>query len=171
VERTDEVEADWMPRGDRRGTPSPSSEEIRMLTRPSLARSIPFWVLFVGSLASAAFGVLLVVSKIATMEADIKAQSATAAITVYTGQSWVVLGAALVAAGLVGLAAALFLGVLVRFVPAAEVEVVEPVVALENVAGAPAAPAAPAAEAIPATPPAADAAQAPAAPASEDTER
>jgi hypothetical protein len=162
-----------MPRGDRRGTPSPS-EEIRMLTRPSLARSIPFWVLFVGSLASAAYGVLLVVSKIATMEADIKAQSATAAITVYTGQSWVVLGAALVGAGLVGLAAALFLGVLVRFVPAADIEVVEPVVGVEDTTaapGAPVTPATPAAESIPATPPVADAAEAPAAPASEDTER
>lgn len=97
-----------------------------MPTRPSLARSIPFWILFLGSLLSAALGVLLVVSKISGMASDIKSQSATAAITVYTGQSWVVLGAALVGAGLIGLIVALLLGVLVSLVPAPAVATVVP---------------------------------------------
>lgn len=97
-----------------------------MPTRPSLARSIPFWILFLGSLLSAALGVLLVVSNISGMASDIKSQSATAAITVYTGQSWVVLGAALVGAGLIGLIVALLLGVLVSLVPAPAVATVVP---------------------------------------------
>jgi hypothetical protein len=138
-----------------------------MLTRPSLARSIPFWILFLGSLLSAALGVLLVVSNISGMASDIKSQSATAAITVYTGQSWVVLGAALVGAGLIGLIIALLLGVLVSFVPAEATTTVVPAEDATSVFDAtPAAPAAaPVADAtaIPVAPPAeVDAAPAPA---------
>lgn len=127
-----------------------------MLTRPSLARSIPFWVLFIGSLLSAALGVLLVELNISAISSDIKSQSATAAVTVYTGQSWVVLGAALVAAGLIGLIVALLLGVLVSFVPAAPATVVAAEDAAPVFDQTPAAPAAaPVADAaaIPAEPP------------------
>ena len=130
-----------------------------MLTRPSLARSIPFWILFLGSLLSAALGVLLVVSKISGIASDIKSQSATAAVTVYTGQSWVVLGAALVGAGLIGLIVALLLGVLVGFVPAAAavVPVDDAGPVFDEMPAAPAA--APVADAhgIPAAPPESDA--------------
>lgn len=124
-----------------------------MLTRPSLARSVPFWVLFVGSLASTVFGVILVVLKTSTMTAKLTDGSATG-VEVYAGQSWVVFGSAFVVAGLVGLVAALALGVLTRFAPAAEIEVVEPVLVEDE----PVFVAAPAAEAVPAAPPVAEAA-------------
>ena len=80
MERAEFFEADWVLRGGRRRifTPLTPLQESRMLTRPSLARSIPFWILFIGSLLSAALGVLMVVSNINGMASDIKAQSATA---------------------------------------------------------------------------------------------
>lgn len=97
-----------------------------MSYRPRLIRSIPFWILLVGSLASVAFGALLVVDKIAIMNTTITDQTATG-IEVYGGQAWVTLGAALVGSGLVGLVATLFLAVAASFVPAPAVEVVEPI--------------------------------------------
>lgn len=97
-----------------------------MSYRPRLIRSIPFWILLVGSLASVAAGALLVVDKIATMNATIADQTATG-VEVYGGQAWVTLGAALFGAGLVGLVATLFLAVAASFVPAPVIEVVEPI--------------------------------------------
>ncbi|MDL9979897.1 dinucleotide-utilizing enzyme [Microbacterium candidum] len=124
-----------------------------MLTRPSLARSIPFWVLFIGSLASTAFGVVFVSTNITAMTTAIKSGAQTAVIDVYSSQSWIVLGAAFVGAGLVGLVAALFLGVLTRFAPAAQVEAVEPApAAVAPVAASPFTEAAPAAETVPEAP-------------------
>ena len=87
-----------------------------MTARPRLTRSIPFWILLVGSLASIALGAWLVVDKIATMSATLLDGTATG-VEVYGGQSWVTLGAALIGAGLVGLVSTLFLAVLRSFVP------------------------------------------------------
>ena len=97
-----------------------------MTARPRLTRSIPFWILIAGSLASIALGAWLVVDKIATMSATLLDGTATG-VEVYGGQSWVTLGAALVGAGLVGLVASLFLAVLRSFVP------VVPVASLESI--------------------------------------
>ena len=41
---------------------SPPIEEYSMTVRPSLVRSIPFWILLVGSLATSAFGAWLAVT-------------------------------------------------------------------------------------------------------------
>ena len=95
-----------------------------MTTRPRLIRSIPFWILLVGSLASIALGVWLVLDKIATMSATLLDGTATG-VEVYGGQSWVTLGAALVGAGLVGLVSTLFLAVLRSFVAVAPVAAAE----------------------------------------------
>jgi hypothetical protein len=95
-----------------------------MTARPRLTRSIPFWILIAGSLASIALGTWLVVDKIATMSATLLDGTATG-VEVYGGQSWVTLGAALVGAGLVGLVASLFLAVLRSFVPVAPVESID----------------------------------------------
>src|SRR3954471_23405827 len=96
-----------------------------MTARPSLVRSIPFWILIVGSLASAAVGIWLVVDKISLMNSTLTDGSAPG-VEVCGGQAWVTVGAALVGAGLVGLVAALFLGVLRSFVRPAEADVAEP---------------------------------------------
>jgi threonine dehydrogenase-like Zn-dependent dehydrogenase len=109
-----------------------------MAVRPRLTRSIPFWILLIGSLAVTAYGAWLVVDRISTMNATITAQTATG-VEVYGGQAWVTLGAALVGAGVIGLVASLFLAVLRSFVPAT-IEVVEPVEwSEESLADAPAA--------------------------------
>jgi hypothetical protein len=96
-----------------------------MTARPRLVRSIPFWILIAGSLATVALGAWLVLDKLATMNATLLDGTATG-VEVYGGQSLITVGAALIAAGLIGFVAALFLGVLRSFVPAAPVEVVEP---------------------------------------------
>jgi len=92
--------------------------------RALLLRSIPFWILLVGSLAAAAVGVWLILDKINTMIATLADGSATG-VEVYAGQSWVVVGGALLAAGLFGLVVTLALAVARSFVPAPAVEVVE----------------------------------------------
>ncbi|GAA2015672.1 dinucleotide-utilizing enzyme [Microbacterium ulmi] len=96
-----------------------------MSTQPRLTRSIPFWVLIAGSLASAAVGAWLVVEKTSTMTTTLTDGSATG-VEVYAGQAWVTLGAVLVGAGLVGFVAALFLGAAKSLVATAPVAVVEP---------------------------------------------
>ncbi|MEU1973266.1 hypothetical protein ABZ477_16560 [Microbacterium sp. NPDC019599] len=97
-----------------------------MTARPRLVRSIPFWILLAGSLASIAVGAWLVVDKLTIMNTTLLDGTATG-VEVYGGQSLITVGAALIGAGLVGLVATLFLGVLKSFVPAAPVEVVEPI--------------------------------------------
>ncbi|WP_052460456.1 tetraspanin family protein [Microbacterium gorillae] len=76
------------------------------MTPTSAARRIPFWILLVASLASAGYGFWLTSDKISTMESGLADNSATA-VDVYAGQSWATLGAAFLAAGLIGLFAAL----------------------------------------------------------------
>ncbi|UUT35231.1 dinucleotide-utilizing enzyme [Microbacterium elymi] len=102
-----------------------------MSARPRLVRSIPFWFLVAGSLAAVAVGGWLVLEKLTTMIVGLDANSATAA-DVYGGQSWIVVGAALAVAGLVGLVTVLALAVLRSFVPAtataADAEAADPIV-------------------------------------------
>jgi threonine dehydrogenase-like Zn-dependent dehydrogenase len=97
-----------------------------MSNRPRLTRSIPFWILLIGSLAAVAYGAWMVVDKIATMNATLTDQTATG-VEVYGGQAWVTLGAAIVGAGLIGLVATLALAVASSFVATPVVEVVEPI--------------------------------------------
>lgn len=95
-----------------------------MNTRPSLVRSVPYWVLIVVSVASLAFGAWLVVDKLSTMTTTLADGSATG-VEVYAGQSWIVFGAAFAGAGIVGIVAALSLAVVRSLLPAAPVQVVE----------------------------------------------
>ncbi|WP_460774017.1 dinucleotide-utilizing enzyme [Microbacterium sp. GXF7504] len=94
-----------------------------MNTTPRLTRSVPFWILLVGSLASIAFGVWLTVDRLGLMTETLLDGTATG-VEVYAGQAWTVFAAAFVGAGLVGLVAALALAVARSFV-AQPVEVVE----------------------------------------------
>lgn len=132
-----------------------------MTTRPRLIRSIPFWLLIVGSLATIAYGAWILITTTGSMTAALTAQTATTS-DVYVGQIVAIFGGILVATGLIGLALALVLGVVRSLVatPVAEVvEVVEPVewtdedavdiLVPQEVPVAPAAEAAPAADAAP----------------------
>jgi hypothetical protein len=94
-----------------------------MNTRPRLVRSIPYWGLVVGSVASIGFGTWLTVDKITIMSTTLTDGTATG-VEVYGGQAWAVFAAAFVAAGLVGLVAALALAA-ARSLVARPVEVVE----------------------------------------------
>ncbi|GAA3901820.1 dinucleotide-utilizing enzyme [Microbacterium invictum] len=98
-----------------------------MNTRPRLIRRIPFWVLIVGSLASAAGGAYLLVTKLGTMDAGLLDGTATTS-DVYVGQIWGVTGAILIGAGIVGLLLALSVASLRAFAPQAPA-VDEPVAA------------------------------------------
>jgi hypothetical protein len=92
-----------------------------MTSRPSLARSIPFIVLLIASVASTALGAWIALSKLTAMTSTLSAttQKATAAVDVYAGGSWIVFGAALAAAGLIGLFSALAVATLRSFLPLA----------------------------------------------------
>lgn len=81
-----------------------------MPVRPSLIRSIPFWILVVGSLAVTVAGAAIVFGTLPGMIAGLTDQTATTA-QVYGGQSWIVVGAALLGAGAIGLVAVLALAV------------------------------------------------------------
>lgn len=80
-----------------------------MKTRPRLVTSIPFWVLVVASLAAIAGGLAIVLNGIDAMEQVLNDPNATV-VQVYVGQSWVVVGAAVLGAGAIGIALALALG-------------------------------------------------------------
>ena len=67
-----------------------------MTIRPSLVRSIPFWILLVGSLATSAFGAWLAVTTLGTMSTALTAGTATP-VDVYVGQVWAIVGGVLMA--------------------------------------------------------------------------
>ncbi|HCS60256.1 MAG TPA: hypothetical protein DIW46_02505 [Microbacterium sp.] len=90
----------------------------------SLTRSTSYWLLLVLSLASAAVGGWLVWDSTTTMLTTILDGTATN-VEVYVGQAWVTSGAALLAAGILGIFLTLFLGAAKALIPAAPV-VVEP---------------------------------------------
>lgn len=87
-----------------------------MISRPRLTRSIPFWLLIAASLASLGAGAYLLLDRLGTMDARLTDGTATNS-DVYVGQTWAVLGAVLVGAGVVGLALALTVGALRSLVP------------------------------------------------------
>lgn len=95
-----------------------------MSARPSLIRSIPFWILIVGSLAAIGFGFWLTTDKLGVMSATLTDGTATG-LEVYVGQVWAVVGGILVATGLIGLALSLVLGVVRSLLPQPAIEVVE----------------------------------------------
>ncbi|MCR2762145.1 dinucleotide-utilizing enzyme [Microbacterium sp. zg.B48] len=95
-----------------------------MTARPSLVRSIPFWILLVGSLATGVLGAWLTVDKLAVMSTALTAGTATP-VDVYVGQVWAIVGGILIATGIVGLALALVVAVVRSFVPATDVEIIE----------------------------------------------
>jgi hypothetical protein len=92
----------------------------------SLARNVAFWILVGGSLATALGGAWLVADRLGVMATTLTDGSATG-IEVYVGQSLIVVGAALLAAGILGLVAALALRVVRSFIPAPAPVVVEPI--------------------------------------------
>ena len=95
-----------------------------MTVRPSLVRSIPFWILLVGSVAVSAFGAWLAVTTLGTMSTALTDGTATP-VDVYVGQVWAIVGGVLIATGVLGLALALVLAVLRSFVPVTDVEIIE----------------------------------------------
>lgn len=96
------------------------------MNKKSLTRSIPYWLLVVVSLVSAAVGAWLVSDQIKTMTTTLLDGTATG-VEVYVGQAWVVVGAALLGAGVVGVLLALVLAAVKALLPAAAPVVVEPI--------------------------------------------
>lgn len=92
----------------------------------SLTRSIGFWLLLVLSLASAGVGGWLIAGQIGTMTSTLLDGTATG-IEVYVGQSLVVVGAALLGAGVIGILIAVALGAVQALVPSPAPVVVEPI--------------------------------------------
>ena len=89
-----------------------------------LNRSIPFWILLAASIALIAAGLLTVLDHLGTMTATLKDGSATG-LEVYGGQSWIVLGAALLGAGALGVLLTLALAVVSSLLDAATAKPVE----------------------------------------------
>ncbi|MGO4678770.1 dinucleotide-utilizing enzyme [Microbacterium sp. 2MCAF23] len=90
----------------------------------ALNRSLPFWILVVASIGLIAAGVLTVLDHLGTMTATLKDGSATG-LEVYGGQSWIVLGSALIGAGALGVLLALALTVLSTLLGAATAQPVD----------------------------------------------
>ncbi len=95
-----------------------------MTSRPRLVRSVPYWALVAGSAASLGYGIWLTNDKLSIMSASLTDGTATG-VEVYVGQSWAVFAAAFVAAGLIGLVAALALAAGRSLAAQRPVEVVE----------------------------------------------
>ena len=89
-----------------------------------LNRSIPFWILLAASIALIVAGLLTVLDHLGTMTATLKDGSATG-LEVYGGQSWIVLGAALLGAGALGVLLTLALAVVSSLLDAATAKPVE----------------------------------------------
>lgn len=97
-----------------------------MSTRPSLIRSVPFWVLVAGSIASAAAGGAILADKISVMTTTLTDGSATG-IEVYVGQTVAIVGAVLAGAGVIGILLALTVASLATLRPVPTIETVEPI--------------------------------------------
>jgi hypothetical protein len=100
-------------------------EENTMPIRPRLIRSIPFWILVVASLASAAAGAYLLADRLGSMTATLTTGTATG-VDVYVGQSVALLGAVLVGAGVVGVLLALGIAAAATLRPVHPVESAQP---------------------------------------------
>ena len=92
----------------------------------SLTRSIGFWLLLVLSLASAGVGGWIIAGQLGTMTSTLLDGTATG-IEVYVGQSLVVVGAALLAAGVIGILIAVALSAVQALLPSPAPVVVEPI--------------------------------------------
>lgn len=92
----------------------------------SLTRSIGFWLLLVLSLASAGVGGWIIAGQLGTMTSTLLDGTATG-IEVYVGQSLVVVGAALLGAGVIGILIAIALSAVQALVPAPTPVLVEPI--------------------------------------------
>ncbi|WEF22476.1 hypothetical protein [Microbacterium maritypicum] len=90
----------------------------------SLTRSMGFWLLLVVSLATTAVGAWLISGQIGTMTTTLLDGTATG-VEVYVGQSLVVVGAGVLAAGIVGILLTLALVAARSLVPAPAPAVVE----------------------------------------------
>ncbi|GAA2070707.1 hypothetical protein [Microbacterium hatanonis] len=95
-----------------------------MTSRARLITSIPFWILVAGSVVAGAVGLWIVVDRLGTLERGLVDGTATTA-QVYGGQSWSVVGAVLLGAGVVGLLLALALAAAKALIPQGDVAVVE----------------------------------------------
>ncbi|MCK2036989.1 hypothetical protein KZC51_12685 [Microbacterium sp. SSW1-49] len=85
-----------------------------------------FWLLLVLSVASAAVGGWIISGQIATMTSTLTDGTATG-VEVYVGQSLVVVGAALLGAGVLGILLAVALTAVRALIPTAAPVVVEPI--------------------------------------------
>ncbi len=94
--------------------------------KKSLTRSTGFWLLPVLSLASAGVGGWLISGQIGTMTTTLLAGTATG-VEVYVGQSLVVVGAALLGAGVLGLLLTFALVAVQAMLPAPAPVIVEPI--------------------------------------------
>ena len=81
-------------------------------------RSISFWILLAASVALTVVGALVALDHLGTMTAALNNGSATG-LEVYAGQSWIVIGAALLGAGVLGILLSLALAVVSTVVRAA----------------------------------------------------
>lgn len=95
-----------------------------MTARPSLTRSIPFWGLVAGSVASAAAGAVVMNGALSEMTAKLLDGTATG-VEVYVGQPIAVVGGILISAGVIGVLLALAVAALSTLRPTTPVEVVE----------------------------------------------
>lgn len=77
-----------------------------MQTRPRLVTNVPFWVLVIASIAAVIGGLVIVLRQVGAIEALVNDPNATV-VTVYVAQSWASVGAAVLAAGAIGVASAL----------------------------------------------------------------
>ncbi|WP_251440261.1 hypothetical protein [Microbacterium sp. USTB-Y] len=84
----------------------------------AMNRSISFWILLAASVALTTTGAVVALDHLGTMTATLKNGSATG-LEVYAGQSWIVIGAALLGAGVLGLLISLALAVVSSIVGAA----------------------------------------------------
>ncbi|WP_147040385.1 tetraspanin family protein [Microbacterium aerolatum] len=96
------------------------------MNKTALTRSIPYWLLLVLSIAAVAVGGWLVWDKTNTMEITLLDGTATN-VEVYVGQAWITAGAAILAAGVIGILLALVLAAAKALIPAATPVVVEPI--------------------------------------------
>ncbi|CAH0141305.1 hypothetical protein SRABI76_00549 [Microbacterium oxydans] len=92
----------------------------------SLTRSIGFWLLLVLSLASTGVGGWTISGQIGTMTTTLADGTATG-VEVYVGQSLVVVGAALLGAGVLGILLAVALTAVRALIPTAAPAIVEPI--------------------------------------------
>lgn len=100
----------------------------------SLSRSIGFWLLLVVSLVTTAVGGWLIAGQIGTMTTTLLDGTATG-IEVYVGQSLVVVGAGVLAAGIIGILLTLGLVAARSLVPSPATAVVETIDGTEDSEG------------------------------------